>query len=202
MYAIPDNNDPSANNPFTSDVSDLSDDYMDYSNLSCYTQFTPGQYSRMQFFLTTTRNSLLNCLSCSSPCPNPVTVQITLPISISNVVTGSSVNFAGNVTNATSYQWYLTPGLVLSNNLTTTHVFNSPGTYWMKFRALSTNPSLCLDGLDSIQITVIQPAITSCAGSLEFNGNNDALHFPSNVQYYSSNGFYLGVLVQINRPVW
>ncbi|MGZ4060944.1 MAG: M43 family zinc metalloprotease, partial [Bacteroidia bacterium] len=73
-----DADDPSTNNPFTSDVADLGNDYMDYSLLSCYNLFTPGQYARMNYFLTNVRSSLLECLSCSSPCPTPVTATIIL----------------------------------------------------------------------------------------------------------------------------
>lgn len=196
-----DSNDPSVNNPFTSDVSDLSDDYMDYSSLSCYTQFTPGQYSRMQFFLTTTRNSLLNCLSCMSPCPTPVKSQITLPISSSSIVTGTSISFSGIVSNSTSYQWYLNPSNVLSTNMSYNHVFNTAGTYWMKFKAISSDPSLCLDGLDSIKIIVIQPSVTSCLGSLEFDTEFDGVDLPLTNQLYSSNGFTWECWFKLSNPL-
>jgi gliding motility-associated-like protein len=196
-----DNNDPSVNNPFTSDVSDLSNDYMDYSNLSCYTQFTAGQYNRMEFFLTTTRNSLLNCLSCMSPCPTPVTSQIILPVSVSNIVTGNSVNFAGTVSNSSSYQWYLYPSTILSTNTSYSHVFNTAGSYWMKFKALSSNPSLCLDGIDSIQVIVIEPTVLSCKGSLEFGTSNDGVYLPLTNQMYSSNGFTWECWFKLTTPL-
>jgi len=196
-----DSNDPSANNPFTSDISDLSNDYMDYSNLSCYTQFTTGQYNRMEFFLTTTRNSLLNCLSCMSPCPTPVTTQIILPVSVSNIVTGNLVNFSGTVANSTSYQWYLNPSAILSTNTSYSHVFNTAGTYWMKFKALSSNPSLCLDGIDSIHVIVIEPTVLSCKGSLEFGTSNDGVYLPLTNQMYSSNGFTWECWFKLTTPL-
>ena len=195
-----DNNDPSTNNPFTIDVSDLSDDYMDYSNLNCYTQFTAGQYSRMQFFLTTTRNSLLNCLSCTNPCPTTVIAQITSPVSPTNITTGTSINFLGISSNSSSCQWYLYSSSILSTNTNYSHIFNNAGTYWMKFKAVSSNPSLCLDGIDSVKIVVTEPSVVSCNGSLEFVTAADEVDLPLNNQYYSSNGFTWECWFKLNTP--
>lgn len=195
-----DADDISPNNPFNTDVADKGDDYMDYSSLSCYTQFTPGQYNRMQYFLTNTRYSLLNCLSCTTPCPAPLTANITAPTTATTVVTGTTINFTGTVTNSSSYKWYLVPGNTLSTTLSETYTFNNPGTFWMKFRAISNNPSLCIDGIDSIQVTVIQPAVASCAGSLDFTTINSSVHLPSNNQYYSSNGFTWECWVKLTAP--
>jgi gliding motility-associated-like protein len=197
-----DANDPSTNNPFTTDVADLSDDYMDYSSLSCYSQFTAGQYTRMQFYLTNVRYSLLNCLSCSSPCPASVTATITSPVSTTIISTGTVISFSGAVVNSTSYQWYIVPSTILSTATTASYTFSTAGTYWMKFRAISGNPSLCLDGLDSVKIIVIQPAVSSCAGSLFFNHTNDAIDLPppSGTQFYSSNGFTWECWVKLTTP--
>ncbi|MEM8889454.1 MAG: PKD domain-containing protein, partial [Bacteroidota bacterium] len=52
--------DTSANNPFTSDVNDMYENYMDYGYQSCQNTFTDGQKERMRVALTTTRSSLLN----------------------------------------------------------------------------------------------------------------------------------------------
>ena len=197
-----DADDPSANNPFTTDVADLSDDYMDYSALSCYNQFTTGQYDRMQFFLTTVRSSLLGCLSCTPPCPTPVIASITLPTAISNVTIGTVVNFSGTATNASSYQWYINSSNIFSTNSNATYTFNTPGSYWVKFLAISSNPSSCTNGIDSILINVAQPTIASCAGSLLFLHPSDAVDLPtpSSNQYYSSNGFTWECWVKLAAP--
>jgi len=195
-----DADDISSNNPFNNDVADKGDDYMDYSSLSCYAQFTPGQYNRMQYFLTNTRYSLLNCLSCTTPCPAPLTAHITAPTTATNVLTGTTINFTGTATNSWSYKWYLNPGTTLSTSLSNTYTFNNPGIFWMKFRAISSNPLLCVDGIDSIQVTVIQPAVASCAGSLDFTTLNSSVHLPSNNQYYSSNGFTWECWVKLTAP--
>ncbi|MCW3085853.1 MAG: hypothetical protein JWP12_3219 [Bacteroidetes bacterium] len=195
-----DADDPSANNPFSTDVPDLGNDYMDYSNFSCYNMFTPGQYARMNYFLNNVRSSLLNCLSCSTPCPAPVTANIILPAASVTVTTGTSVNFQGTFTNATGQQWYLSPGSILSTASTFSYTFASQGTYWMKYRAISSDPTFCLDAIDSILIIVTQPVATSCEGSLEFMSTNAAVHLPLTNNIYSSNGFTWECWVLLTAP--
>jgi len=183
-----DADDPSSNNPFTTDVADLSDDYMDYSAFSCYNQFTQGQYDRMYYFLTNVRGSLLNCLSCTPPCPTPITATITAPASTTTVLAGSIVNFTAT-TNSPSPYWYINPGSVLGTGTSLNYTFAAPGTYWMKFRVPSTNPAFCLDGLDSVKIMVNQPVVSACFGSIELVNTDDAVAFPNSQAYISSNGF-------------
>ncbi len=198
-----DANDPSINNPFTNDVADLSNDYMDYSALTCYTQFTAGQYDRMQFFLTGTRSSLLGCLSCVSPCPAPLTATITSPSAAVSINTGNSVNFSGTLANTSSCEWYMVNGTTLSTNLSTSYTFTTAGTFWMKFKAISSNTSLCLDDIDSVMITVIQPPVSSCFGAIQLTGTNDAvlLPTPSGGQYYhNANGFTWECWVNLTAP--
>ncbi len=181
-----DADDPSSNNPFTTDVADLSDDYMDYSAFSCYNQFTQGQYDRMYYFLTNVRGSLLNCLSCTPPCPTPITATITNPTSTTTVLAGSVVNFTGT-TNSPGPIWYITPGTVLGTGTSLNYTFPAPGTYWMKFRVPSTNPAFCLDGLDSVKIMVNQPVAAGCP---QVNAGNDQFVCPNtSIQLSASPGF-------------
>jgi gliding motility-associated-like protein len=189
-----DTDDPSANNPFTTDVSDLSDDYMDYSNLACYNQFTAGQYSRMKYFLTNVRYSLLGCLSCSTPCPSPLSAQITNPSASQNILSGTTLNFTATAANSSSFQWYITPGNNIGTGLSASYTFNTGGTYWVKFKAVSGNPSLCLDAVDSIQIVVTEAVVTACNGSLLFDNSCIGVYLPAlpsgNVYYSAVNGGY------------
>jgi gliding motility-associated-like protein len=195
-----DPDDPSTNNPFSTDVPDLGNDYMDYSNLPCYNMFTPGQYDRMDYFLNTVRSSLLNCLSCSSPCPAPVTATIILPASPVTTTIGSAVNFQGSFTNASGQEWYLNPASILSTASTFAHTFSSQGSFWMKYRAISSDPALCLDAIDSIQIIVTEPVSTSCEGSLEFTNTNSSVHLPLTNEIYSNNGFTWECWVKLTDP--
>lgn len=195
-----DTDDPSLNNPFSTDVPDLGNDYMDYSNLTCYNEFTPGQYTRMNYFLNNVRASLLNCLSCSSPCPTPVAANIVSPSSMVTVSTGTSVNFQGSYTNATGQQWYITPGTTLSTASTFAYTFNTQGSFWMKYRAISSDPILCLDALDSVQIIVTEPVSNSCEGSLDLTNTNSSVHLPLTNEIYSSNGFTWECWVKLTDP--
>lgn len=198
-----DADDPSANNPFSSDVADYGNDYMDYSNLSCYNQFTDGQYDRMHYFLTTTRQSLLGCMSCLPPCSNPITATITNPVSTQNIIVGTTITFSGVATNSVDYEWYISPGTNLSTTLSASNTFNSAGNYWVKFRAISNDPDFCLDGLDSVLIIVSQPVVSSCFGSLLFDtGNNISVDLPLSNQYYSglNSGYTWECWFKLNDP--
>ncbi|MDF3025702.1 MAG: type sorting protein [Fluviicola sp.] len=181
-----DADDPSANNPFTTDVADLSDDYMDYSSFSCYDQFTAGQYDRMYYFLTNVRGSLLNCLSCTPPCQTPITATITNPISTTTIAAGSSISFSAS-TNSPSPYWYIDPTTVLGTGTSLTYTFTTPGTYWMTFSVPSTNPAFCLDGLDSVKIMVNNPLVSAC--DTVFAGNDQLICTISPVQLNATPGF-------------
>ncbi|MDX2246891.1 MAG: zinc-dependent metalloprotease [Bacteroidia bacterium] len=62
-----DADDPSLNNPFTTDVPDANSQYMDYNEGVCRKDFTPGQVERMRIVLTNIRASLLNSHVCQLP---------------------------------------------------------------------------------------------------------------------------------------
>jgi len=53
----------------------MNENYMDYGSRFCQHDFTQGQADRMQFFLTGTRSSLLDCSSCLDPCPVDISVE-------------------------------------------------------------------------------------------------------------------------------
>ncbi|MEZ4775303.1 MAG: M43 family zinc metalloprotease [Bacteroidia bacterium] len=62
-----DADDPSANNPFTTDVPDANNQFMDYNEGLCRRAFTDGQVERMRIVLTNIRASLLNSYACQTP---------------------------------------------------------------------------------------------------------------------------------------
>ena len=59
-----DANDTSPNNPFTTNVQDIYEDYMDYGYQSCQNTFTPAQKTRMRAALLGIRASLLTSEGC------------------------------------------------------------------------------------------------------------------------------------------
>ncbi len=149
-----DADDSSANNPFTTDVADLGEDYMDYSSLPCFSKFTQGQSERMNWFITNVRSSLFGCLSCQTPCPAPLTASIIAPSGAQTIAVGSSLNFSANASNTTNYAWNIGNGPVLFNTLNANIPFNTVGVFWVKFRAISNDPDFCTDAWDSLQVTV------------------------------------------------
>jgi gliding motility-associated-like protein len=151
-----DTDDASANNPFSTDTPDYGDDYMDYSDLACYNRFTPGQYNRMQHFLTSVRRSLLACQSCLPPCLSPITLS--LSANTTNVTTGGSVTFTPSATNATNFEYYINPNTSLGASQNLSYTFNSAGSFWVKCKA--TSGALCM-AIDSVLITVTCNAVPS-----------------------------------------
>ena len=62
-----DTDDPSANNPFTTDNNDMNNLYMDYTDGDCRNAFTDGQAERMRIVLQNIRASLLSSSVCQIP---------------------------------------------------------------------------------------------------------------------------------------
>ena len=61
--------DTSPNNPFTTDVPDMNNNYMDYNDTYCSNAFTAGQSERMRLVLTNIRGGLLESDVCRTPSP-------------------------------------------------------------------------------------------------------------------------------------
>lgn len=139
---------------FSSDQNDLTQDYMDYGNWNCMSVFTQGQADRMNWHITNVRSSLLNCLSCSSPCPNPITASFNS--SATTVTAGTAVNFTNTSTNGTTYEWYIN-NVLQTSNVNFSNTFNTPGQFSVKLIASGNNPSLCAPSADSVIITVTCP---------------------------------------------
>jgi len=149
-----DADDLSANNPFTTDVPDLGEDYMDYSTLSCFSKFTPGQSERMNWHVTNVRSSLMGCLSCQTPCPAPLTAAITAPSGALTVTIGSAVNLSATAVNASTVAWNIGSDPAFSTALNPSYTFTTTGVFWVKFRAGSSDPTHCAEVTDSVQVTV------------------------------------------------
>ncbi|MFN8276067.1 MAG: M43 family zinc metalloprotease [Chitinophagales bacterium] len=135
---------------FTNDGPDLISDYMDYSDLSCYSVFTQGQATRMQWHIQNYRLGLTTCPSCLNPCATPVTASI--QISAHQIVTGQQVTMSGTATNAVKKKWYV-DGVLIDSTGTTNYTFNLPGVYVLKFKAEGGTPSCYDEKLDTITVT-------------------------------------------------
>jgi gliding motility-associated-like protein len=178
-----DTDDASANNPLTTDTPDYGDDYMDYSDFACYTRFTPGQYNRMQYFLTNVRRSLLACQSCLPPCLSPITLS--LSANNTSVTTGISVIFTSSATNATGFEYYINPSTSLGASQNLSYTFNSAGSFWVKCKA--TSGTLC-SAIDSVLITVTcnaQASFTVDNPTIELGQSFSFTNFTTNATNYT-----------------
>lgn len=63
-------------NPFSTDVPDLSNNIMDYAPPVCQSSFTAGQVQRMRWTLQHTRSSLLQSKGCLPPCVPAISLSI------------------------------------------------------------------------------------------------------------------------------
>ena len=155
-----DEDDSSTNNPFRSmvlggmgDQPDMVENYMDYSELNCYSAFSQGQADRMCFSVETIRRSLLNSFACVDPCPMPITVDIlqndlTLPL-------GSNQTFESIVDNATNITWTIN-GVFESNSTSFNYSFNQEGEFEIILVG-ENDDVLCQQVSDTIMVEIICP---------------------------------------------
>lgn len=156
-----DEDDNSANNPFRSpglgglgDQDDLIENYMDYSQLSCYNLFTQGQKDRMHFFINTIRQSLLNGLACETPCDD--LVQASFSVTDTEIDLGTSLSFSNNSLNAENSRWYINDSL-FSSNRNPSYTFNREGYYTIILEGISSDTTRCSNDYDTIEIVVTCP---------------------------------------------
>ncbi|WP_162915500.1 M43 family zinc metalloprotease [Paraflavitalea soli] len=161
---------------FATDVNDLVEDYMDYGNLNCMKVFTQGQADRMNWHIQQVRSSLLNCKSCLSPCPAPITAGFTP--SATNVTAGTLINFVNSSVNAAGFEWSVN-NVLQATTTSFSYTFNAAGTYTVKLRALSGNP-LCNSEEKTVTITV------SCPVTAAFTPS--AITAPPNTNISFTNG--------------
>lgn len=120
-----DKNDSRAINPFTTDVNDMTQNYMDYSPFECQFAFTKGQAERMRLTIQNIRESLLQSQGCLSPCVSTISGDISAP---QEAVTGQNVNLSFSGSGATTFVWSV-DGTQISTSSAQDYVFTTPGTY-------------------------------------------------------------------------
>ncbi len=123
--------DISDNNPFTEDQNDMTDNYMDYNESTCYTRFTAGQRFRARDALLNLRSSLLqNNFCCYS------TGALTVDFNFDNQLDPTIV-FENTSENADSYLWLFSDGNS-SEESDPMHTFAEEGTYSVCLTAYET----------------------------------------------------------------
>ena len=136
-----DADDASTNNPLTTDVPDLTENYMDYSPFECYHAFTEGQAKRMYDAIEMIRSSLLASEGCDDACPGPIVADFTA--SATDIMAGETVNFTNLTTGATDYIWKVN-GVVFSSSQDASFTFNDVGQFEIELTATDGTP-LCIE---------------------------------------------------------
>ena len=154
-----------AQSGFSTDQPDLTTNYLDYGDINCFHDFTPGQAERMNFYLQGVRHSLLDSKGCLPPCPAPVVSAFTA--SATTITPGQTVTFTNASQNAAGYQWSVnsTPFSTAANP---TYAFTLPGTYTITLLAQTTNAALCAAATSQvvIQVTCAAPVISAFTPSV------------------------------------
>ena len=153
---------------FTTDQPDMTSNFLDYGNINCFHDFTPGQAARMVFYLDGIRHSLLSSKACLPPCTAPATSAFTP--SATNLTPGQTVMFTNNSQNAAAYEWTVN-GVAFSTLANPSYTFTQPGTYTINLLAQPGNPATCEPASSQ---AIIQVACTVVAGFTLSNANPQA----------------------------
>lgn len=125
---------------FTTDVTDLPDNFMDYgSGAGCVMGFTPGQAERMQNFIAAALPLMLNSTVCNDPCGAAVTAAFTR--NIDYPVVGDAVVLTAATSAGQTLQW-LVDGTPVGAGPTYTFTVTAKKTYLLELR-VTDNASGC-----------------------------------------------------------
>jgi hypothetical protein len=113
-------------NPFIDDQPDAENNFMDYSDQVCQTQFTIGQIERMNVALQVSRRSLLASQGCTAPCSPYVNAQIQAP---NFIMVNTPVQFIASQVIGSNLSWTVNgqsagTGFVLNYTFANTGKYN------------------------------------------------------------------------------
>lgn len=183
-----------SNNPFSIDQNDMIWNYMDYGDPDCFAGLTAGQSTRMEFFLTEVRYSLLDSYSCFEPCPTPVNALFTA--SETNIEAGTTVSFSNGSTNAMEYEWMIN-GVLFSSLENTSYTFNTQGIYSISL--VGTNDGLCYPDIFELTIDVSCPVTALAVASETEVEVGDIVSFSSTIEMGTGQEWFIdGVLANTN----
>ncbi|MBI1265879.1 MAG: T9SS type A sorting domain-containing protein [Cryomorphaceae bacterium] len=181
-----DEDDLSENNPFRpvalggiGDQVDKQDDFMDYTNLGCFRDFTLGQAERMTAVLELTRASLLEGDRCVTPCSTPFAAQVIA--SDESTIVGDPIIFTAVVPAGVQVVWY-----VNDVESSTSQIFQFPadneGVFEVVAELTNAEPGCKQEHVFSIEVNCPITATFPFDGnsyppntSLTFEGSNDGI---------------------------
>ncbi len=150
-----DADDASANNPFTTDVNDMRENYMDINPLACLTAFTQGQADRMTFFINGPRVSLTGSTVCNTDCDTPIEELSFNPGNDTTIFAGTPQVFFASTSvdpTATTFSWTLN-SLEIGTGANLVYQFNTAGTYTLTLTAGNADADCSVSY--SIEVTVV-----------------------------------------------
>jgi len=171
---------------FASDQNDMFQNYMDYGDPACYSIFTAGQTTRMQWHIDNVRMSLLSCQSCISPCPTPVVADF-LPNG-GSVGLGSTVNFSNNSLNALSYEWKIN-GSTFSTSSSPSYTFSAIGIYQIRLVAMGATTN-CIDSME-VDLMVECPVIPAFTASSNNVSAGSTVTFTNTSNFTTQSNWYI-----------
>jgi PKD repeat protein len=154
------------------DQLDMVINYMDYSTLSCYEQFSEGQADRMVASLTIIRASLLEGDRCNTPCEVPIEANVS--VSALEIPLGDNVLFVNTSSNYTDATWYIDEVIIaVSDNFEFTPL--EEGEYFVEV-LLGNSDQGCAIELEWT-ISVLCPVFPSFTSSANNVGLNEVVEF-------------------------
>ncbi|MFK7937313.1 MAG: M43 family zinc metalloprotease, partial [Saprospiraceae bacterium] len=124
-----------AESGLNTDENDLSNNYMDYLRLECYSAFTTGQVARMHATIEMQRPSLLVSPACLPPCVSPV--QANFDYGNTEVVVNQQVIFNNVSENSNDFIWKIN-GEVVNTATNFNYTFPETGEYAVQLVAIGT----------------------------------------------------------------
>ena len=136
---------------FTTDVTDLPDNFMDYgSGAGCVMGFTPGQAERMQNFIATALPLMVNSTVCNDPCGAAVTAAFTR--NIEYPVVGDIVTFTATAAAGQTFQW-LVDGTPAGTGPTLALTVTQKKTYRLELRVTDNASGCRATTTDALQVS-------------------------------------------------
>ena len=137
------------NSPYTTNVQDIYECYMDYGNFACQNTFTPDQVTRMRIALTTDRVSLLSSAGCTPSTTIVTDFEVDTTSCLGNTIffqDRSSYSF-------TTWNWSFPGGTPSSSTeKNPTVVYNSLGDYDVTLEAYNNQDTGTITKTDFIHI--------------------------------------------------
>ncbi|MFN6039604.1 MAG: M43 family zinc metalloprotease, partial [Bacteroidota bacterium] len=174
--------DLSLNNPFRpvslgglGDQNDLIKNYMDYSSIACYQDFTQGQKNRMRNVVENVRYSLLNTVSCKIPCNGGINGLI---LSANQSEAGIPITASANYDTTRNHYWLIDDQL-FSTASSIQYTFTDTGYHTISI-CISDTCGICKT--DSIYIT--------CSAVSSFTSTSNSSLPGGNISFNASNSVF------------